>query len=148
MRIGKCLLVVILAALAVWPAKASESGADSTELARLETVWNEAHLHGDVGALERLWSDDMLIIVPEMPPISKASALEMWRGHVPKFTVYETSNIRARVHGDAAIVTGDLHRARDFGGRTADERWQFTKVYVRTEGKWRVASFHASAAPK
>ena len=138
--------VLLLAAVAGSALSASES--DVEELSRLERVWNEAHLHGDVAALDRLWSDDFLILVPEMPPISKSTAIEMWRGAKPSFTRYETSNTKPRVYGDAAVVTGDLHRTRDFGGRVADERWQFTKVYIRKAGQWKVVSFHASAAPK
>lgn len=63
-----------------------------------------------------------------------------------RFERYETSDLRIRVYGDAAVVTGRLQRRRSTGGTVVDDDWRFTKVYVRREGQWRVVAFHASEA--
>lgn len=122
-------------------------GAPAQEIAELERVWNEAHLNGDAEALERLWAEDMTLSVPGMPTFSKADALAMWRSSRVRFTRYETSDTRIRVHGDSAVATGRLRRSRDFGGRVAEEDWQFTKTYARNAGRWQVVAFHASTTP-
>jgi ketosteroid isomerase-like protein len=137
-------LVVLVPAMLAGAQVASES----EEFLRLERVWNEAHLRGDVKALESLWADDISIIVPGMRRLAKADALEMWRSIPVRFTRYESSDIAVRSFTDAAVVTGRLVRVRDFGGKTAQERWQFTKVYRRGAGGWRVVAFHASEAPE
>lgn len=37
---------------------AKKTTSDRAELLRLESVWNEAHVRGDAGVLDRLWADD------------------------------------------------------------------------------------------
>lgn len=127
-------------------------GADSApakppDFAALEAAWNDGHRGGDADALEALWAEDITIIVPRMPQFSRAEALQMWRSVPVKFSAYNSSVATTRVHGDSAVVTGALHRERDFGGRFASEDWLFTKLYVLDSGRWRVAAFHASEAP-
>ena len=63
------------------------------------------------------------------------------------FDRYQTSDIKVRIYDSAAIVTGRLQRTRNVNGRTMEDDWQFTKTYVRRQGKWLVAAFHASARP-
>jgi ketosteroid isomerase-like protein len=115
-------------------------------LERLETVWNEAHEHGDADTLDKLWSDDMEVAVPKMPVMSKADVLKFARSGRMKFLHYQTSNIRVRLYGDAAVVSGRLQRTRSMNGQELSDDWQFTKTYVRQSGQWRIVAYHASEA--
>jgi hypothetical protein len=119
---------------------------DVHELERLETVWNEAHEHGDADVLEKLWADDMEVAVPKMPVLTKADAVKFARSGRMKFLSYKTSDIRVRVYDNAAVVTGRLQRTRSMNGQELSDDWRFTKAYVREAGQWRVVSFHASEA--
>ena len=124
----------------------STHDADVRELQRLETVWNEAHEHGDADVLEALWADDMEVAVPKMPVMTKADVLKFARSGRMKFLSYKTSDIRVRVYDNAAVVTGRLQRTRSMNGQDISDDWRFTKTYVREAGQWRVVSFHASEA--
>jgi hypothetical protein len=124
----------------------SAHDADVRELERLETVWNEAHEHGDADVLEKLWADDMEVAVPKMPVLTKADALKFARSGRMKFLSYRTSDIRVRVYDNAAVVTGRLQRTRSMNGQELSDDWRFTKAYVREAGQWRVVSFHGSEA--
>jgi hypothetical protein len=140
--------MVISAALAM-PARSSAQtthDADVHELERLETVWNEAHEHGDADALEKLWADDMEVAVPRMPVLTRADAVKFARSGRMKFLSYRTSDIRIRVYDNAAVVTGRLQRRRSMNGQEVSDDWRFTKTYIREAGQWRVVSFHASEA--
>lgn len=44
--------------------RTGREAADRAELSRLEETWNQAHLHGDAEALNRLWADDLEVAVP------------------------------------------------------------------------------------
>ena len=126
----------------------SKDAFDLKELYRLEAVWNEAHLKGDAEALDALWANDLVVIVASMRLINKADALEMVRSNRMPFTKYETSEIRVKPFTDSAVVTGRLLRERLMNGKTITDDWRFTKVYVRSGGRWRVTSWHGSPAPQ
>ena len=122
--------------------------ADTAELARLEETWSQAHLRGDAEALEQLWAEDLVVVVPRMRVFTRGDALEMARSGRMRFERYETSDLRVRVYGDAGVVTGRLRRSRTLGAKVVEDDWQFTKVYVRRDGRWKVVAFHASEAPQ
>jgi creatinine amidohydrolase/Fe(II)-dependent formamide hydrolase-like protein/ketosteroid isomerase-like protein len=123
------------------------TGAAAAQFGVLEAAWNTAHLKSDAAALDRLWSDDIVIFVPRMRPMSKAEALGMFKDGAT-FSRFETSDVHPRVTGDVAVVTGRLQRSRHFSGRVASEDWQFRKVYRRHASEWRVISYHAWEPPR
>jgi len=142
------LSMVISVALAIPTTSSAQTthDADVHELERLETVWNEAHERGDADALEKLWADDMEVAVPKMPVLTRADAVKFARSGRMRFLSYRTSDIRVRVYGNAAVVTGRLQRTRSMNGQEISDDWRFTKTYVREVGQWHVVSFHASEA--
>ena len=119
---------------------------DIQVLTALETTWNDAHIKGDAAALEALWSDDLEVVVPKMPVMSKAQVLAFAGSGRMRFQRYDTSDIKVRVYGGTAVVTGRLNRSRTINEKQVDDDWRFTKVYVRTGGQWRVVLFQASDA--
>jgi ketosteroid isomerase-like protein len=124
---------------------AQQSGdADKNELTRLETAWNDAHMKGDAAVLAQLWEDSLVVTVPGMAPMNKTDSLAVWRSGQFKFDKYQTSEVDIRIYGDAAVVTGRLLRTRTFNGRTADDNWRFTKMYIKQRGQWKVVAYHAS----
>ena len=127
-------------------AVAAQSPADTKELQRLETTWNQAHMNGDAAALAALWSDDLEVAVPKMPVMGKQDVVAFAKSGRMKFQRYETSDLKVRIYGNAAVVTGKLQRTRTINGQQQDDNWRFTKMYVRQGGQWRVVAFHASEA--
>jgi hypothetical protein len=121
---------------------------DTDALLRLERTWNEAHLYSDAAALERLWADDFVVIVPRMEVITRAAAVAMARSGRLRFERYETSDVQARIYDATGIVTGRLQRARKTNDKLVDDDWQFTKIYVRSGDDWKVVLFQASERPE
>ena len=150
MRFRSCsvtsLLVLTALALATPTFSQSSVDTDTSELQRLEKVWNESHERGEANALDALWAEDMEVAVPKMPVMQKPDALRFARSGRMKFLRYQTSNIHIRVYGNAAVVTGRLQRTRSMNGQEISDDWRFTKMYVREAEHWRVVSFHASEA--
>jgi ketosteroid isomerase-like protein len=79
-----------------------------------------------------------------MAVMSKADALSFARSGRMKFLHYVTSDLRVRVYGDTAVVSGQLQRTRSMNAKEISDDWRFTKVYVKQAQQWRVVSFHAS----
>jgi ketosteroid isomerase-like protein len=144
--IAKCFLLISLlsSGLAQKPARETRASRDVKELSRLEAVWNEAHLRGDAIALNNLWDNDLFVTVPDMPVMNKEESLAIWKSGKMKFDIYRTSDVRIRVYGDSAVVTGQLERIRDSTSQKFEDDWRFTKVYVRRAGRWQVVAWHGS----
>jgi ketosteroid isomerase-like protein len=139
-------VTVVLLALTLVQAPAGDArgvAAQST-LEELESEWNAAHVRGDAAVLDRLFADDVVVMVPGMRVMTKADAVGMFTSGRMKFDRYETSETKLRVYDEMAIVTGRLKRTRVVAGATANDDWRFTKVYVRRADRWQVVSFHAS----
>jgi creatinine amidohydrolase len=130
-----------------WNARRQEDvkGEIATQLAALETAWNNAYLRGDAAALDRLWADDIVVFVPRMRPMGKAEALATVKVGGATFSRVESWQLHPRVAGDLAFVTGRLQRTRS---SAAAEDWLFRKVYRRDASGWRAISYHAWEAPK
>ena len=124
------------------------NSAEVQEIQRLEAVWNEAHLRGDVPALDAICATDLTVIVPGMNPMSKADILGFWKSGRAKITQYETTDVKVVVRGRTAVATGRLARTRDFNGTVMNDRWQFTKTYANEDGRWVLVAYHASEGPK
>ena len=138
------LVFVLASALLQQPASKSRQAADIEELARLEMAWNEAYLHGDAGAVDRLCADDLIVTMSDMPVLTKADSIRILRSGRVRFKRYETSDVRINAYDNAAVITGRLDRTREAQGHQADDVWRFTKVYIRRDGKWQVVAWHAS----
>ena len=136
--------MILLSAMLVGFVLIQSSIDDQVLLQRLEAEWNDAHVRGDAATLERLFADDVVVVVPGMRVLTKSDSLGMFTSGRMKFDRYETSETVFRVYGDTAVVTGRLRRSRVVAGASADDDWRFTKVYLRRSGRWQVVSFHAS----
>ncbi len=142
------LASLVPAAIARDAPQQSAASETQSELLKLETQWNEAHLRGDAAALERLWADELIVTVQEMPVMDKIQALAIVRSGRVKFKRYTTSELKVNVFGDSAVVTGHLNRVRERQGQEFEDNWRFTKVLVRRGGKWQVVAWHGSQAAK
>ena len=125
-------------------AAGQSSEVDLANFTRLETEWNTAHVGGDADTLRRIFADDLIVIVPGMRLMTKADSLAMFTAGRMKFERYESSETQVRVYDAAAIVTGRIRRTRSVAGKSMDDDWRFTKVYLRRSDGWQVVSFHAS----
>ena len=97
------LPLILISALALQTPSPPQD-ADVAELTRLETVWNDAHLSGDAAALERLWADELVAIVPRMRPLPKQGALAFVRSSRMKFLRYESAEVTVKVYAAVPSV--------------------------------------------
>jgi len=65
----------------------------------------------------------------------------------PKYEIFENYDMKVRVHGDAAVVTGKTHTKGVSGGKPFDFQFQFTDTFVKDGGRWRFLAGHVSKLP-
>src|SRR5436305_1071327 len=86
-------------------------------------------------SLDRLRVDDLIISVTNMPVMTKAEAIRFLRSGRMKIRRYEMSDIRPRIHGDAAVVTTRLQRTHDLNDPEVSDDWRFAQdTYGMLEG--------------
>ena len=123
-------------------AQARDQGTGSTpataveEIKALEEARNQAILHGDVAALERMTSDDYTFITLRGELRSKAEILKGFASGSFNYESREISDLNVRVYGDSAVVTGRSVQKGAENGKDYSGAYWFTRVYEKQKGRW------------
>ncbi len=111
-------------------------GSVQDEIKKLEQERNQAVLHGDTAALDRMSSADYTFIDQWGELRSKAQILDGFKSGAIKFESRELSDLSVRVHGNTAVVTGRLAQKGTENGKDNSGESRFTRVYVKEKGNW------------
>jgi ketosteroid isomerase-like protein len=65
----------------------------------------------------------------------------------PQYEIFDNYDMKVRVHGDAAAVTGKTHTKGVSGGKPFDFQFQFTDTFVKGGGRRRLLAGHVSKLP-
>jgi hypothetical protein len=69
---------------------------------------------------------------------------QVFETSVHKIDNLEIDDVKARVFGHSAVVTGRTHGVGEFEGFAYDVVIRFTDTFVRREGRWQAVASHAS----
>ena len=140
MRRGVILALAIVVATSarafgqVSPHRASSSPA-SRELFRLEDQWASALIARDSGFFRRTLDPDY-VYSDERGTFDRDQVIAEQVGGTDTVRYAANMDMRARVHGDAAVVTGILVvRGRGQSG-PFQHRYRFTDTWFRQRGRW------------
>ncbi len=128
--------VLVLAAL-IGSARAQDV---REQLKKLETDRAAAVVKGDVATLDKQTSDDYVLISMTGRMADKAQMLDGFKSGQSKLTSNDLSDLKVRVYGDAAVVTGKADVKGTLGGQDATGQVLFTRVYVKKGGHWQSVS--------
>ncbi len=120
---------------AAWAASAEE------ELKKLETDRAAAVVRGDVATLEKQTSDDYTLINMNGQMSDKSQMVNAFKTGQSKLTSDELSDMKVRVYGNTAVITGKADVNGTLGGKDATGQIMFTRVYVKKGGQWQSVAF-------
>ncbi len=111
-------------------------------LTALHRRWFDAFDKGDGPAMDRLETDDLVLVLPTGVIWTKAEprAAGTWPVHNVTRTL---ARVRVRAWGDSAVLTGVLTTRTGEDTQTEAE----TVVCVQHDGRWRVASAQWTPVP-
>jgi ketosteroid isomerase-like protein len=132
--IASVLSVATLFGLA-WAASAEE------ELKKLETDRAAAVVKGDVATLEKQTSDDYTLINMYGQMSGKSQMVDNFKSGKTKLTSNNISDMKVRVYGNTAVITGKADVAGTMAGKDAKGQIAFTRVYVKKGGSWQSVAF-------
>lgn len=131
----------VLATLTAAPARAQGGASVEDQIKTMEKDRAAAVVKGDVSMMEDLTSDDYTLINANGQMSGKAETMNNIRTGVIKLTANEVSDMKVRVYGETAVVTGKSTAKGTIGGRELKGPVMFTRVYVKRNGKWQSVAF-------
>ncbi len=106
-----------------------------------------AYLKSDANAIARGVMEDYTLTNSTGKITTRSEDIEEAKRNDPKYEMFENHDMKVRVHGDTAVVTGQTHTEGISGGKSFDSEFQFTDTFVKDGGHWRLLAGHVSKLP-
>jgi len=114
------------------------------ELLQLENDWKQAIVTLDAAFLEGLYAADYLGTDADGVLWGKKEEIETALFGTFSLKSFKLEDMKARVYGDVAVVTG-LNTIRGMNsGMKLTRQDRFTDVFVKREGRWQLVSNHTT----
>ena len=134
--------------LCLLAASASRLGAqekpDAATIRTLELKWTESYKERSIAILSSLLSEEFVITVEDGNVYSKTGYISHTADASTHVQIAELSDLKVRVHGDTAVVTGAYHEKGESNGKLYEYHDRLTDVWMKTGGKWQVVASHYS----
>jgi len=147
MNIRLSLLVVSALALGAWDFGVAQGKREpgASKILALESKWNEAYKRGDIATMESLLADDFVITVEDGSTFSKSGYIAHNGDSTVHVEVSEMTDLRVRMHGNVAVVTGAYHEKGTSKGKGYESRDRLTDVWMMNKnGALQVIAGHYS----
>jgi ketosteroid isomerase-like protein len=149
MRPNRVIIASILAATCLALLSFAEQKPDiSGKITALESKWCDAYKQRDVAAMSALLADDFIITVEDGNAYGKAGYIAHSGDANTQVEVSEMIELKVRVRGNVAIVTGAYHEKGKTRGKSYEYHDRLTDTWINSEGKWLVLASHYSIPAK
>ena len=137
-----CVLTVLLLPLA------AQEKSEADNVRALELKWSESYLKRQVDVLASLMAEDFVITIEDGSTYSKTGYISHSAELGLHVEVSEMSDLKVRMHGNTAIVTGAYHERGEDNGKPYEYHDRLTDVWMKIGGKWQVIASHYSLPVK
>ncbi len=144
MKLPVSFLIISLLTLGVARDFATAQNSDASRILALENKWNEAYKRGDIATMESLLAEDFVITVEDGSTFSKTGYLAHNGDSTVHVQTSEMTDLKVRMHGNTAIVTGAYHEKGTSKGKPYESRDRLTDVWMKTSSGWQVVAAHYS----
>jgi ketosteroid isomerase-like protein len=147
LRVGSTLILCLFTGLTI-PLAAQEKADTATSIRKLEEKWTESYKKRQIDILSSLLAEDFVITVEDGNTYSKMGYITHSADPSVQVDVAELSDLKVRMHGNAAVVTGAYHEKGKSNGKPYEYRDRLTDVWMKVGNKWQVISSHYSVPLK
>jgi len=127
---------------------AQDSEAAAAHIRKLEEKWTESYKQRRIDILSSLLAEDFVITVEDGHTYSKAGYISHTADSSVRVEVAEISDLKVRIHGNTAVVTGSYHEKGESNGKHYEYRDRLTDVWMKADGGWKVVASHYSVPVK
>ena len=126
----------------------STAASEEKELKKLETDRAAAVVKADIATLEAQTADDYTLISVNGEVRDKKQAMDAIKTGQVKITSNEVSDLKVRVYGHVAVITGKSDAKGTIAGTELNGPVMFTRVYVKKNGRWQSVAFQQTHISK
>ena len=123
----------------------AQEKSDVASIRALELKWAEAYKQRQIGTLSSLLGEDYVITVEDGSTYGKVGFISHSSGPL-RVDIDEMSDLKIRMHGNIAVVTGAYHERGESGGKAYDYHDRFTDVWMKNSAEWQLIASHYSFA--
>jgi ketosteroid isomerase-like protein len=138
----------ILTGLAIPSAAQDKDKSDAAYIRSIELKWTESYKKRQVDILASLLADDFVITVEDGNTYGKTGYISHSAESSTHVEIAEMSELKVRMHGNTAVVTGAYHEKGLSGGKPYEYHDRLTDVWMKNGGKWQVVASHYSVPMK
>jgi len=121
---------------------------DAAYIRDMELKWTESYKERQVQMLASLLAEDFVITVEDGNTYSKTGYISHTAEPGTRVEVAEMSELKVRMHGNTAVVTGAYHEKGKSDGKPYEYHDRLTDVWMKVGGKWQVVASHYSVPVK
>jgi ketosteroid isomerase-like protein len=145
-RVASTLTLCLATALPV--SLAAQEKSDAANIRAMELKWTESYKQRQVEMLASLLAEDFVITVEDGNTYSKTGYISHSAEPSVHVEVAEMSDLKVRMHGNTAVVTGAYHERGKSDGKPYEYHDRLTDVWMKVGGKWQVVASHYSVPVK
>jgi ketosteroid isomerase-like protein len=144
MRARTCVPILVCLVGSCGLGASAQESADAATIRVLETKWADSYKNRQVDVLSSLMSDDYVITMEDGSVYGKVGFISHTAQPSEKVDLVEFGDLKIRMHGDAAVVTGSYHEQGESAGKPYDYRDRMTDLWMKADGKWKLVASHYS----
>ena len=144
MRARTCVPLMVCLLGSCWVTAGAQESAEAATIRSLETKWADSYQKRQVDVLSSLMSNDYVITMEDGSVYGKVGFISHTAQPSEKVDLVEFGDLKIRMHGDAAVVTGSYHEKGESGGKPYDYRDRMTDMWMKIDGKWKLVASHYS----
>jgi ketosteroid isomerase-like protein len=139
-------LTVLAFAVAIQAQTPPQTQTESVEqeLIKLENDWLQAFFKKDIAFSDRFLADDYMGTDEHGNVKTKAQEIAEIKAGAHLSTSGVQDNIKVRVYGDAAVVTGRNIMKGLFKGKEYSSPYLWTDTFIKRGGRWQCVASHVS----
>jgi ketosteroid isomerase-like protein len=114
------------------------------EVLRVNEDFDRAIVARDVAAYERIFANEFIFTGFDGAVTDREKEIEKVRSRNLKFEYGKSDDVRVKVFGRTAVVTGRFTARGKNDGEVFSFVERYTAVYVKRDGQWQMVAEHAS----
>jgi ketosteroid isomerase-like protein len=117
---------------------AQQTSPEVSKILALESKWTDAYKQRNINVMVSLLAEDCAVTVEDGKVFGKMGYISHTSESSTKVDVAEQSDLRVRMHGNVAVVTGAYHETGTSSGKRYEYRDRLTDVWMKINGEWQV----------